>query len=80
MSRGGETYSFGAPAAAVAHVSAVQVLDVDLVHHFGVLFLNLQVNQAVALLLFLRQERPNGQIAQKSQNSQERQQPEPLRH
>lgn len=80
MSGSARTYSFGAPAAAVAHVGAVQVLDVDLIHHFGVLFLDLQVNQAVSLLLFLRQEGPNGQIAQKSQDTQERQQPEPLRH
>lgn len=75
-----ETYGFGAPAATVAHVGAVQVLDVDLVHHFGVLFLNLQVNQAVTLLLLLWQERPDGQIAQQSQDTQEWQQPEPLRH
>lgn len=75
-----QTYSFGAPAATVAHVGAVQVLDVYLIHHFGVLFLNLQVNQAVPLLLLLGQERPNGQVAQQSQDTQQRQQPEPLGH
>ena len=74
------TYSFGAPAATVTDVCTVKVLDVYLIHHFGVLLLDLQVDQAVSLLLLLRQEWANGQVAQQSEDTQEGQQPEPLRH
>lgn len=73
-------YRFGAPAATVTHICALKVLDVNLVHHFWVLLLDLQVDQAVSLLLLLGQEWANGQIAQQGQDTQERQQPEPLRH
>lgn len=78
--RSGPTYCFGAPAATVTHIRAVQVLDVYLVHHFWVLFLDLQVDQAVLLFLLLGQEWAYGQIAQQSQDTQEGQQPEPLGH
>lgn len=74
------TYSFGAPASTVTHVCTVQVLDVYLIDYFGVLLLDLQVDQAVSLLLLLGQKWANGQIAKQGQDTQERQQPEPLRH
>lgn len=74
----GSTYRFGTPAATVTHVCAVQVLDVYLVDHFRVLLLNLQVNQAVFLLLLLGQKWADGQIAQQGQDTEERQQPQPL--
>lgn len=73
-------YRFGAPAATVAHICALQVLDVNLIYNFWVLLLDLQVDQAVSLLLLLGQEWANGQIAQQGQDTQERQQPEPLGH
>ena len=47
------THGFGAPAATVADIGTVQVLNVDLVHHLGILLLDLQVDQAVPLLLLL---------------------------
>lgn len=74
------SHRFGAPTAAVAHICAVEVLDVYLVDHFGVLLLDLQVDQAVPLLLLLGQEGPDGQVAQQCQDAQQRQQPEPLGH
>lgn len=75
-----QTYSFGSPATTVTHICTVQVFNVYLVDHFWVLLLDLQVDQAVSLLLLLRQEWADGQIAEQSQDAQERQQPEPLRH
>lgn len=72
------TYSFGAPAATVTHILTVQVLNINFVDHFRVLFLDLQIDQTVFLLLLLGQKRANGQIAQQGQDAQERQQPEPL--
>lgn len=73
-------YRLGAPAATVTHICALQVLDINLIYNFGVFLLDLQVDQAVSLLLLLGQEWANGQIAQQGQDTQERQQPEPLRH
>ena len=74
------TYSFGAPAATVTHICAVQVLNVYFIDYFGVFLLDLQIDQAVSLLLLLGKKWANGQIAQQSQDTQERKQPEPLGH
>lgn len=71
---------FGAPAATVTHICALQVLNVNLIYDFWVLLLDLQVDKAVSLLLLLGQEWANGQIAQQGQDTKERQQPEPLGH
>lgn len=70
----------GAPAATVTHICALQVLNVNFIYDFWVLLLDLKVDQAVSLLLLLGQEGANGQIAQQGQNTQEREQPEPLSH
>lgn len=72
------SHRFGSPAAAVADVCAPQVFNIDLVHHFRVLLLDLQVNEAVSLLLLLRQERPDGQVTQQSQDPQQGEEAEPL--
>lgn len=72
------SHRFGPPAAAVADVGAPQIFDVDLIHHFRVLLLDLQVDEAVSLLLLLGQERPNGQVTKQSQDPEQGEEAEPL--
>lgn len=61
----------GAPTPTISCFRKIQVFNVYFVHHFGIFFLYLKVNQAILLLLLLREEWTNCKVAEECKYTKE---------